>query len=126
MKTFFPDIPEQIPFEGPGSKNPLAFKYYNPTQMVGEKTMAEHMRFSVAYWHTFRATGQDPFGAPTFVRPWIEASSPIEQAEYTVRAAFEFAQKLDASLTYKTGEVTHGGEFACESCGATIHMKKAA
>ena len=98
MKTFFPDIPEKLPFEGPGSKNPLAYKYYNPTQMVGEKTMAEHMRFAVAYWHTFRASGQDPFGAPTFVRPWVKTDSPMEQAEYTVRAAFEFAQKLGVSF----------------------------
>lgn len=69
MKSFFPDIPEPIPFEGPESENPLAFKYYNPQQTVGPKTMAEHLRFSVACWHTFKASGMDPFGAPTFLRP---------------------------------------------------------
>ena len=117
MKAFFPDIPEQIPFEGPGSKNPLAFKYYNPTQMVGEKTMAEHMRFAVAYWHTFRASGQDPFGAPTFVRPWIKANSPLEQAEYTVRAAFEFAQKLGVSFyCFHDRDLAPEGETFAESC----------
>ena len=67
MKKFFPDIQQTIPFEGPESKNPLAFKYYNPQQVVGQKTMKDHLRFSVAYWHTFKASGMDPFGAPTFV-----------------------------------------------------------
>ena len=117
MKTFFPDIPEKIPFEGPGSKNPLAYKYYNPTQMVGEKTMAEHMRFAVAYWHTFRASGQDPFGAPTFVRPWIKANSPMEQAEDTVRAAFEFTQKLGVPFyCFHDRDLAPEGETFAESC----------
>jgi len=117
MKTFFPDIPEKIPFEGPGSKNPLTFKYYNPTQMVGEKTMAEHMRFAVAYWHTFRASGQDPFGAPTFVRPWIKANSPMEQAEDTVRAAFEFTQKLGVPFyCFHDRDLAPEGETFAESC----------
>ena len=61
MKTFFPDIPEKIPYEGPDSKNPLAFRYYNPQQVVGQKSMEEHLRFSVAYWHTFKASGMDTF-----------------------------------------------------------------
>jgi len=117
MKTFFPDIPEKIPFEGPGSKNPLTFKYYNPTQMVGEKTMAEHMRFAVAYWHTFRASGQDTFGAPTFVRPWIKANSPMEQAEDTVRAAVEFTQKLGVPFyCFHDRDLAPEGETFAESC----------
>jgi xylose isomerase len=66
MQTFFPDILEKIPFEEPDSKNPLAFKYYKPQQIVGQKPLAEHLRFSVAYWHTFKASGMDPFGDPAF------------------------------------------------------------
>ena len=117
MKSFFPDIPEQIPFEGPESKNPLAFKYYNPEQAVGLKTMAEHLRFSVAYWHTFKASGMDPFGAPTFVRPWINAATPLEQAEHTVHAAFEFARKLGAPFyCFHDRDLAPEGETFAESC----------
>ena len=94
MKNFFADVPDKIPFEGPESKNPLAFRYFNPQQIIGHKSMQAHLRFSVAYWHSFKASGMDPFGAPTFVRPWIKADTPLQQADFTLRAAFEFVQKL--------------------------------
>jgi xylose isomerase len=117
MIEFFPEIPHTIPFEGPDSKNPLAFKYYNAEQVVGQKTMKEHLRFSVAYWHTFKASGMDPFGAPTFIRPWIKAESPLEQADYTVRAAFEFAQKLGAPFyCFHDRDLAPEGETFAESC----------
>ena len=116
-KLFFPDIAQAIPFEGPDSKNPLAFKYYNPQQVVDQKTMKEHLRFSVAYWHTFKGSGVDPFGAPTFVRPWIKAENPLEQAKYTVRAAFEFAQKLGAPFyCFHDRDLAPAGETFAESC----------
>ena len=117
MKNFFPDIPERIPFEGPDSKNPLAFKYYNPQQIVGHKTMEDHLRFSVAYWHTFKATGMDPFGAATFSRPWIKAETPLEQAEYTLRAAIEFAQKLGVPFyCFHDRDLAPEGQTFAESC----------
>ncbi len=117
MNEFFPDIQQTIPFEGPESKNPLAFKYYNSQQIVGQKTMEEHLRFSVAYWHTFKASGMDPFGAPTFVRPWINAATPLEQAECTVRAAFEFAHKLGAPFyCFHDRDLAPEGETFAESC----------
>jgi len=117
MNEFFPGIQQTIPFEGPESKNPLAFKYYNSQQVVGQKTMAEHLRFSVAYWHTFKASGMDPFGAPTFVRPWINAATPLEQAECTVRAAFEFARKLGAPFyCFHDRDLAPEGETFAESC----------
>ena len=117
MNEFFPAIKQAIPFEGPESKNPLAFKYYNPQQMVGSKTIQDHLRFSVAYWHTFKASGMDPFGAPTFVRPWIKAGSRLEQAQYTVRAAFEFAQKLNAPFyCFHDRDLAPEGETFAESC----------
>ncbi len=117
MNQFFPDIQQAIAFEGPDSKNPLAFKYYNPQQVVGQKTMKEHLRFSVAYWHTFKASGMDPFGAPTFVRPWIKAQNALEQAEYTVRAAFEFTQKLGAPFyCFHDRDLAPEGETFAESC----------
>jgi xylose isomerase len=92
--TFFPHVEKQIPFEGKESKNPLAFKYYNKQQRVGSKTMGEHLRFSVAYWHTLMGTGSDMFGGPSFEREWRKAKDPIDRAKETMEAAFEFLQKL--------------------------------
>ncbi len=117
MKTYFPDIPDKILFEGPASKNPLAFKYYNPSQIVGQKTMAEHLRFSVAYWHTFKGTGMDPFGAATFRRPWNMGKTPMEQAENTLQAAFEFVQKLGVPFyCFHDRDLAPEGETFLESC----------
>ncbi len=91
----FPEI-SKIRYEGPDSKNPLAFRWYNESEVVEGKTMKEHMRFSVVYWHTFRGTGSDPFGAGTMVRPWDDGSNSVENAIRRVRAAFEFIEKLGA------------------------------
>ena len=95
MKEYFKGI-GKIPFEGETSKKPLAFKHYNSKQKVGAKTMEEHLRFSVAYWHTFKGTGSDPFGGGVYERPWDVASDVMERAEDTMRAAFEFITKLGA------------------------------
>ncbi|MBT3290907.1 MAG: xylose isomerase [Victivallales bacterium] len=89
----FANIPK-IQFEGPDSKNPFAFKIYDPSQMVAGKTMREHLRFSVAYWHTFCGTGADPFGEATMLRPWNASADPLQQAEAKMRAAFAFCTKL--------------------------------
>ncbi|MBN1935399.1 MAG: xylose isomerase [Anaerolineae bacterium] len=93
MGEFFKGI-SAIQYEGPKSKNPLAFKYYNPDAKVGGKTMKEHLKFSVAYWHTFKSEGIDPFGSATMIRPWDDIADPMDKAEATMRAAFEFFQKL--------------------------------
>jgi len=93
--SYFPDIPK-ISYEGPKSKNPLAFKHYNPAELVEGKTMADHLRFSVVYWHTFRGTGGDPFGAGTMLRPWDDGSASLENAQKRARVAFEFIEKLGA------------------------------
>lgn len=84
----------KITYEGRSSKNPLAFKHYNPTEMVGDKSMQDHLRFSIAYWHTFTATGVDPFGAATMFRPWDQVSDPVGHAKARMEAAFEFMSKL--------------------------------
>lgn len=94
-KEYFKGIPA-IPFEGKDSKNPLAFKYYNPRQKVGRKTMREHLRFAIAYWHTFGGNGSDPFGMPTKQFPWSTASDPIARARQKMDAAFEFITKIGA------------------------------
>ncbi len=93
MAVAFPGI-SKIQYEGPESKNPLAFKHYNPDEMVEGKSMREHLRFSVAYWHAFRNGGADPFGGPTRQMPWDDGSDRIANAQNRVRAAFEFFEKL--------------------------------
>jgi xylose isomerase len=127
MANFFPEIPDKIVYEGPGSKNPLAFKYYKPGQIIGEKNMEEHLRFSVAFWHTFKATGMDPFGDSTFSRPWAQTGKPIDQAESTLRAAIEFAQKLGVPFyCFHDRDLAPEGETFAESCkNLEIMVKKA-
>lgn len=82
-----------ISYEGKESKNDLAFKYYNPQEVVGGKTMEEHLRFSVAYWHTFTADGTDPFGNATMKRPW-SGFTGMDLAKARAEAAFELFSKL--------------------------------
>ncbi|HEX7862155.1 MAG TPA: xylose isomerase [Verrucomicrobiae bacterium] len=95
MPQAFPNI-SKIQYEGPKSKNPLAFKWYNPDEVVDGKTMKDHLRFSVTYWHTFRGMGADQFGVGTMQRPWEAASDSVENAKNRVRVAFEFIEKLGA------------------------------
>lgn len=95
MADFFPDI-QPIQYEGPKSRNPLAFKHYNATEQIEGRSMKELFRFSVAYWHTFRGTGSDPFGPGTMVRPWDDGSESVENAQKRARVAFEFIAKLGA------------------------------
>ena len=91
--TYFKGI-DKIKYEGKGSDNPLAFKYYNPDQRVAGKTMREHFKFAVAYWHTFCGQGGDPFGPGTQNFPWDVASDAIEKAKNKADAAFEFIGKM--------------------------------
>ena len=84
----------KIEFEGKGSDNPLAFKYYDENRVVAGKSIKDHMRFAVAYWHTFGNTGEDPFGAGTKLYPWLEAADPVQRAKDKMDAAFEFFTKL--------------------------------
>ena len=93
MSDFFRGIP-RIRYEGPESDNEFAFRHYNPDEVVDGKTMKEHLRFSVAFWHTFRGTGADPFGPGCAVRPWEDGTDSVEMAGRRVRAAFEFMEKL--------------------------------
>ena len=92
MNEFFPEV-GRIEFEGKDSTNPLAFKYYDAGRVVGTRTMEEHLRFAVAYWHTFKSQGGDPFGSGTFERSW-NVGAPMEVAEKTMAANFEFVTKL--------------------------------
>jgi len=94
-KQFFPKI-SKIQYEGPSSRNPLAFKHYNADELVDGKTMKEHLRFSVTYWHTIRGQLADMFGVGTAVRPWEDGTNSLKMAETRARVAFEFMDKLGA------------------------------
>src|SRR5271167_2121229 len=93
-KTFFQV--GRIKFEGPQSTNPLAFRYYNPDEKIEGETLKAQMRFSIAYWHSFRGVGADPFGPGTIVRPWEKGKDPVSIAKVRMDAAFEFFQKIQA------------------------------
>ncbi|MFP3090220.1 xylose isomerase [Treponema sp. TIM-1] len=115
-KEYFPGIGKII-YEGPKSDNPLAFKYYDAEKKVGKKKMKDHLRFAIAYWHSFCADGSDPFGAPTHPHPWIvDAKSPLEAAEHKLNAAFEFFTKLGAEFyCFHDRDLAPEGESPAES-----------
>ena len=92
-KEYFPGI-GKIKFEGRKSDNPLAFKWYDENQMVGGKTMKDHLRFAVCYWHTFCGTGGDPFGGQTHFFPWFTGADAETRARNKMDAAFEFITKI--------------------------------
>ena len=97
MTEYFPEV-KSIKYEGPDSKNPLAFKYYNPQEVVLGKTMAQHLRFSVCYWHTLKNLGTDQFGGNTIIRKYNDSSDPMEIADMTLEAAFELFTKLGVNF----------------------------
>lgn len=89
----FPEI-KRIAYEGPASKNPLAFKHYNADEVIDGKTMRDHLRFSIVYWHTMCGQGADMFGDTTAIRPWEKGLSGIDLAKARVPVFFEIAEKL--------------------------------
>jgi xylose isomerase len=92
-KEYFKGI-GKIQYEGKHSDNPLAFKYYNPEEMVAGRSMREHFKFAVAYWHTFCGQGNDPFGSATQNFPWDQSTDPLQAARDKADAAFEFIEKM--------------------------------
>lgn len=94
MTAYFPEVAEPIRYEDPDSRNPLAFKRYDADAMILGKTMAEHLRFAVCYWHTFKNLGGDPFGVATMPRGYNGAGDEMAVAHATLDAAFEFFTKL--------------------------------
>ncbi|WPR70084.1 xylose isomerase [Flavobacterium sp. NG2] len=112
-KEYFKGIGD-IKFEGKESDNPLAFKYYNPDQVVAGKTMREHFKFAIAYWHTFCGQGSDPFGPGTQSFPWDQPSDAIAAAKEKADAAFEFVTKMgfDYYCFHDFDLVNEGATFA--------------
>ena len=114
-KSHFPAI-AQIAYEGPRSENALSFKHYNPDEVIDGKTMSEHLRFGIAYWHAFRGTGADPFGPGTIVRPWESGKDPVSVAKVRMDAAFEFFQKIRAPFwCFHDRDIAPEGKTLAES-----------
>jgi xylose isomerase len=93
-KEYFKGV-GQIKYEGPGSDNPLAFRYYDENRVVGGKTMKEYLRFACSYWHSFVGSGADPFGGPTHIFEWDKNPDPVQRAKDKMDAAFEFMTKMN-------------------------------
>lgn len=115
--AYFPEVETTVPFEGRDSRNPLAFRFYDANRVIGGKTMRDHFRFAVSYWHTFKGTGQDPFGGPTMFREWDKATDPIQRAKDTMDAAFEFFTKLGVDFwCFHDRDIAPEGSTFSESC----------
>ena len=114
-KTHFPKI-KPIQFEGAGSDNPLAFRHYNPDELIQGKSQKDHLRFSIAYWHSFRGVGGDPFGPGTIVRPWEKGTDAVSIAKTRMDAAFEFFTKIQAPFyTFHDRDIAPEGKTLAES-----------
>ncbi len=113
MSTIFSKI-DKIVYEGPESKNPLAFRWYDEQRLVRGKSLKEHLRFAIAYWHTLCGDGSDPFGGATHLFPWSGISDPLVQAKAKMDAAFEFFTKIGAPYYcfHDTDLIREGSTFA--------------
>ncbi|MBI1325508.1 xylose isomerase [bacterium] len=115
-QAFFPEVPKKIVYGGPKSRNPLEFKHYDADALVGGKTMRDHLRFSVVYWHTFANPLGDPFGVGTAERPWDDGSGSVDNAQRRARMAFEFIEKLGAPYyAFHDRDVAPEGKTLAES-----------
>ncbi len=127
-EPFFPTVTEPIAYRGPDSDDPLSFRWYDRKRVVGDKTMAEHLRFAVAYWHSFAWDGFDIFGAGTLDRPWIgsgigSATDPIAAAEQKQDAAFEFFAKLGVPFyCFHDVDMAPAGDTFAETTTNLDHM----
>ena len=111
----FPRIPP-IAYAGPGAKNPLAFRHYNPAEMFEGRSLKSHLRFSIAYWHSFRGTGADPFGPGTIRRPWETGQDPVSVAQVRLDAAFEFFTKIESPFwCFHDRDIAPEGQTLAES-----------
>ena len=112
--TLFSAFPT-VAFEGESSTNPLAYRFYNPTQVVMGKPLSEHLRFAVAYWHSLAMNGSDPFGGPTIERPW-SGGEPMAAAKIKADAAFELFRVLDLPFyTFHDRDIVHEGDTLKET-----------
>lgn len=114
-REYFPGV-GKIQYEGPESDNPLAFKWYDENRVVAGKTMKEHFRFAVCYWHTFNNAGHDPFGPGPFRFPWDDAKDAMTRSYQKMDAAFEFMTKLGTPYyTFHDVDLTEEGDSRAET-----------
>jgi xylose isomerase len=122
MTKYFADIPK-VRYEGADSDNPLAFHWYDKDRVVLGKRMEDHLRFAACYWHSFVWGGNDPFGGPTFERPWFQGGSPLELAESKAVSAFDFYERLDVPYyCFHDRDVAPEGSTPRESMHHFQHM----
>ncbi|AFL89034.1 D-xylose isomerase [Terriglobus roseus DSM 18391] len=115
--TVFSNFPA-VKFEGADSANPLAYQYYDAERVVMGKPLGEHLRFAVAYWHSFAMSGSDPFGGATIDRPWMAAGDPIALAKVKADAAFDFFRVLGLPFfCFHDADIAPGGETLKETLG---------
>lgn len=115
IRPFFTTT-QPIAYEGPASRNPLAFKYYNPDQIVLGKRMEDHLRFAICYWHSFCWPGTDPFGGDSFQRFWMQPGDAMQQAKLKADIAFELYRLLGVPFfTFHDRDVAPEGATIVES-----------
>jgi xylose isomerase len=122
MSTYFSEI-NVIPYLGTDTENQLAYRFYDPQKIILGKTMAEHLRIAVCYWHTFCWQGHDQFGAGTRLLPWDQVATPLQAAEQKLDAAFEFFTKLNIPyFTFHDRDLSPEGRNIAESVNNLQHM----
>lgn len=121
-EPFFPDV-EPVPFLGPDSDRPLAYRFYDRDRIVLGKRMEDHLRMAVCYWHTFCWPGRDMFGDPVFARPWFGEGAPLALAERKLEVAFEFFEKLGLPFfTFHDRDLAPEGTSPRETRANLEHM----
>ncbi|MXW88665.1 MAG: xylose isomerase, partial [Acidimicrobiaceae bacterium] len=129
MTEFFTEVPEPIRYAGPDSDDPLTFRWYDAERTVGDRTMAEHLRIAVCYWHSFNWPGNDVFGDGGFDRPWLDpALDPMAAARTKMAAAFEFFEKLGVPFfCFHDHDIApEGATFAQETANLEAMVEEAA
>jgi len=127
MDPFFPEVTEPVRYAGPDSDDPLAFRWYDADRVVAGRTMAEHLRLAVCYWHSFAWDGFDIFGAGTLDRPWHPTRAPgldpLEASRWKMAAAFEFFEKLGVPFwCFHDRDIAPEGASFKESCALFDQM----
>src|SRR5277367_3569154 len=113
--TVFSGFPT-VTYEGESSNNPMAYRFYNPEQVIMGKPLREHMRFAVAYWHSLAMNGSDPFGAPTIQRPWMSRCDTLATARDKADAAFDLFRVLDLPFfTFHDRDIAPEGDSLRQS-----------
>ena len=121
-QTIFSQFPT-VKYEGPGSDNPFAYRFYEADKVVLGKPLKDHLRFAVAYWHSLAMNGSDPFGAPTIVRPWMTNSDAHQAAHDKADAAFDLFRVLDLPFyCFHDRDIVHEGQTLSETLKNLRHI----